>query len=274
MARKRFITSDMGKDEDIVDIAEINSILALMWPWFITAFDDWGRLEITSFKQVKLDVFKAIPLDTKLIEDAINAFISSKLVHMYEIGKRRYIAIEPCKFYKYQTYIRDKKRVEDNSNIPGPVNAPWVNCTHCRADARRYVPSPSLPPSIHDDDEEMRARIGKVFQFFNQNINPLPSPFQNQLLTSYLNDGFEPELILEILKDSLGKSEKWTWISRVLSNSMNEGVKTFAQYQYMKDLKKNKGKGTNGKKGASFSDLVEEADESEPETDTGSNDDS
>ena len=50
MARKRFITSDMSVDERIADIAVENPVAALMWPWFITGFDDWGRMEAVRSK--------------------------------------------------------------------------------------------------------------------------------------------------------------------------------------------------------------------------------
>lgn len=91
-----------------------------------------------------------------------------------------------------------------------------------------------------EDDEETRTREGKVFEFFNQNICPI-TPFQSETISQALDDGMEPELIHEILKDSLGKREKWTWISRVLTNATADGTKTLAQYNFKKATKAEEG---------------------------------
>ena len=61
MAHKRFIMNNMGSDEDISDIAEINDMYALMWPWIVAAFDDWGRLDVSKPRQMKLDIFPMFP---------------------------------------------------------------------------------------------------------------------------------------------------------------------------------------------------------------------
>lgn len=44
MARKRFVTSEISTDRKIAKLAEKNPVAAALWPWFITAFDDWGRM--------------------------------------------------------------------------------------------------------------------------------------------------------------------------------------------------------------------------------------
>lgn len=165
MARKRFITSDMSIDEKIADIAAENPVAALMWPWFITGFDDWGRMEALPVK-IKLSIFQAFPYSAKDIEQAINLFDKYGIVHKYEVHGKEYIAIEPEKYYKYQTYIRGNKRETDSSNCPPPPNPPWENtvksadvpttnnnhadartCAQCSEDERKCIPSPSPSPS-------------------------------------------------------------------------------------------------------------------------------
>lgn len=59
MARKRFVTSDMSIDEKIADIAAENPTAALMWPWFITGFDDWGTL-IFKWSEVQIPLSKVL----------------------------------------------------------------------------------------------------------------------------------------------------------------------------------------------------------------------
>lgn len=81
---------------------------------------------------------------------------------------------------------------------------------------------------IKEEEEE-----GSVFRFFNENISPI-SPHQAEVISQYLDDGIEATLILEVLKDSIGKREKWTWIKKVLENSLVAGIKTLLQYQAKK----------------------------------------
>jgi len=171
MARKRFITSDMSIDERIAEIAAQNPVAALMWPWFITGFDDWGRMEAAPIK-IKLSIFPAFPYTAKDIEEAINLYAKHGLVHKYEVDGKQYLAINPKKFYKYQTYIRSDKRETDGSSCPPPPNPPWDsednlqtadnsangqtedtlrtdarNCAQDSTDERNCIPSPSPSPS-------------------------------------------------------------------------------------------------------------------------------
>ena len=168
MARKRFITSDMSIDEKIAEIAAENPVAALMWPWFITGFDDWGRMEAVPVK-IKLSIFPAFPYTPKDIEEAIDLYDKFGIVHKYEVDGKEYLAIEPEKYYKYQTYIRGSKREIDSSNCPPSPNPPWGNakdskdsaeehtehdrradartCTQVSADERKSIPLPSPSPS-------------------------------------------------------------------------------------------------------------------------------
>lgn len=165
MARKRFITSDMSIDEKIASIAAENPTAALMWPWFITGFDDWGRMEANPLK-IKLSIFPAFPYTAEDIEKAINLYSEHGLVHRYEVYGKLYLAINPEKFYYYQTYIRGEKREKDGSNCPPPPNPPWEvrssseetlqtnnhsvdarTCAQDSAEARNCIPSPSPSPS-------------------------------------------------------------------------------------------------------------------------------
>ena len=180
MARKRFITSDMSVDERIAEIAVENPVAALMWPWFITGFDDWGRMEAVPGK-IKLSIFPAFPYTSKDIEEAIDLYDKYGIVHKYEVDGKEYIAIEPEKYYKYQTYIRGEKREKDGSNCPPPPNPPWGSmkssaktstnnnqradertCAQSSADERKCIPSPSPSPSPSpisiERDIDARAR--------------------------------------------------------------------------------------------------------------------
>lgn len=285
MARKRFITSDMSNDEDLTDIAETNDVLALMWPWFITAFDDWGRLDVTSPRQVKLDIFPLFPnITAKVVNEAIISYSKSGLVYKYSVNERNYLAIEPCKFYKYQTYIREEKRANDRSNYPAPISPPWENCVKCRegarscakvrADSTNSIPSPSPSPSpspflereidAHAPEdkkaEEEVTRKQKAIDKAIENINNKALGYGlsgttvefQQDAEMRLKEGTDSELIVKALSIGItnanGKAgAKCKYAIRVLQGWASEGIKTMAQWTE-KNAPEGKAKDKPGKK--------------------------
>lgn len=130
---------------------------------------------------------------------------------------------------------------------------------------------------LEDDEEETRARVGEVFHFFNENIC-LITPFQAETISQAIEmDGLEPKLILEVLKDSLGKSDKWSWIKRVLTNAAKDGTKTFEQYKFKKSEKakiKSRDAPDKNQKNTSFADLVKGIQENDHTGNSSYNDDS
>jgi DnaD/phage-associated family protein len=105
----------------------------------------------------------------------------------------------------------------------------------------------------YTEEEEEKKRVGEIFKFFDNNINPI-TPFQSETIIQYLDeDNLEPQLITQILKDSIGKSIPWDWIKTVLQNCVSKGTKTLEQYEAKKAEKgrkkeeKGKGKPQNNK---------------------------
>ena len=82
---------------------------------------------------------------------------------------------------------------------------------------------------------------GKVFQFYQENIGFLSS-HQAEVLNSYLDDGLEPELIIEAMKDSLGSDNKWKYLCSILQNCIKSNILTLTQYNAAKVEHKNKSK--------------------------------
>jgi DnaD/phage-associated family protein len=102
-----------------------------------------------------------------------------------------------------------------------------------------------------EEEEEEKKRVGEIFKFFSSNIGPI-TPFQSQVIIQYLDeDGLEPQLIIQILKDSVGKAIPWDWAKAVLKNKADKGIKTLEQYEAEKvekeRKKESKGKPQNGK---------------------------
>jgi DnaD/phage-associated family protein len=72
-----------------------------------------------------------------------------------------------------------------------------------------------------------------VFNFFQENIG-LITPFQAEYIQSYLDDGVEEKFVKEIIVDSIGKDNPWSWIRKVLESSAKKNIKTLEQYKATK----------------------------------------
>ena len=125
MARKRFVTSEISTDRKIAKLAEVNPTAAALWPWFITAFDDWGRMNADPI-EVKLTVFPAFPYTSDEVEEFIKLYHEFEIAYFYEVDEKPYLAVNPETWLKYQTYIRKDKLEKQKSKIPEPKDAPWV----------------------------------------------------------------------------------------------------------------------------------------------------
>ena len=161
MARKRFVTSEISTDRKVARLAEANPIAAALWPWFITGFDDWGRMSADPI-EVKLTIFPAFPYTSDEIAEIIQLYHKYEIAYHYEVDGKPYLAVNPNNWFKYQTYIGKKKIKEQKSRHPEPVNAPWqpkekadntlatINVAKQQS-ATINVPSPSPSPSPSKD---------------------------------------------------------------------------------------------------------------------------
>jgi hypothetical protein len=158
MGRKVFITSDMSSDEKLIEVAEHNSEAATLWPWFLTAFDDWGRAE-ASPRQLKAKIFPMFPhVTVQLIEEALRLYAQVGLIKFYTVNGKHYMAVSSLKtWYKWQTHIRTAKREKDESRIPPPPEDDARDDAQMREGAsdgaqvrektRTCTPSPSPSPT-------------------------------------------------------------------------------------------------------------------------------
>jgi HNH endonuclease len=114
MSRKVYLSSDISSDDRLIDVASENQLAALLWPWFLTALDDWGRCE-ASAKQLKARIFPMIESVTVAdVETALTLFAANRLIELYEVSGIRFLA---CLFF-----LRDQKRYSVRpSRYPDPL---------------------------------------------------------------------------------------------------------------------------------------------------------
>jgi len=85
----------------------------------------------------------------------------------------------------------------------------------------------------NDKNKQVVVEEENVFRFFQENIG-LITPFQAELIQSYLDDGVEEKFVKEIIVDSIGKDNPWSWIRKVLESSVKKNIKTLEQYKATK----------------------------------------
>lgn len=126
MGRKRYVTSDISKDGDLSEVAEENPVVGLMWPWFITALDDWGRMEADP-REIRNETFGSFKshYGKEVVDQAVALYVKYGLVHRYENDGKAYLQFNPKAFYKIQTYIDKKRQKHDGSKLPPPSDHPW-----------------------------------------------------------------------------------------------------------------------------------------------------
>lgn len=268
MARKRFVSSDISIDKKIATLAEDNPTAALMWPWFTTAFDDWGRMGADPM-EVKLTLFPAFPFTSKDIEEAILLFDERGLAHLYEVDGKLFLAVNPNTWFKYQTYISAKRKIEDGSKLPPPPNPPWkqniiaenqqesaINqnkgIDNTKSDeeiaenlqtSQKIVPSLSLSPSLSEKKEEAEEEANPV-NFFEQNGFGTISPLIADDIDQWQDKFNEPDLIIiEAMKQAVLKNAKhWNYVSKCLINWHDQKLRTLSDVKaYIKafDERKN-----------------------------------
>lgn len=156
MARKVFVTSDISHDEKLLDVAEEDPTAALLWPWLLTVFDDWGRARAEP-RRLKVQVFPGNDLVTvDVISRTLALLRDASLIVLY--GEREeFMAVESETWFRWQTHIRKEKR-EDDSGSKFPSLPDPREIAQLREESRDRTPSPT--PS---DREPKGSRNGEIW---------------------------------------------------------------------------------------------------------------
>jgi DnaD/phage-associated family protein len=221
MARRRYVSTEISIDKEVNKLAiQYGDFAALLFTWMIPHAEDDRTITADSYEILNKVVPARRDKSEEDVQEAIAGMIKYKLLAVVEDGKK--LKFKPKSFYKYQSYIPVNKREGDEEK-------------------------PKLPKDSPSDDDE-RKQVGEIFKFFSNNIGPI-TPFQSEVIIQYLDeDGLEPQLITQILKDSIGKGTPWDWIKAVLLNCVNKGTKTLAQYEAKKvEKERKKGDRSGGK---------------------------
>jgi len=229
MARKVYVSSDMSADETLIDIAEIDPLANLLWPWFITAFDDWGRAQAAP-KRIKNTIFPANDMVTvEIVTKALSLYHDHNLIQLYSVDGKEYMSINSDKWFKWQTHIRKEKRETDGSKYPPPADDD--NSAQQRASARDIAESSeiainraSLTTQGARDSAELRANLTDCTP--SPSLSPSPSPSIKQSSSSSRENPF-----------SLYESHKFGKIDDLTSDFICETIEEYTEAFVTKAMK-------------------------------------
>jgi len=224
--------------------------LVSLWLWGINNATKDGELKGSNKSDIKdaLSIGLSIGLSPDKVVDCliechwIDHFKGKYILHDWDIWQEQWYKALDRRSYDTRRKREDRKKKSNSCPQDSPPDIPQDSPSE-----NPVQPSPS-PSPIEEEEEEERAREGKIFKFFNKNIGMI-TPFQSETISQHLDEGMEPEMIMAILEDSTGKSEKWTWIKTVLNNSTSQGIKTLEQYEAKKVERQNiKNRGSPAKR--------------------------
>ena len=245
MSRKVFISSDISIDENLDDVASENALAALLWPWFLTCFDDWGRSE-ASPKRLKNKVFPGNELVTpEVIATALQLYQKYGLLKLYEVDGKQYMAVDQEKWFKYQTHIRKEKREKDGSKYPAPEDCAQVRAgardsAEPRADRGNCIPSPSPSPSLspsntsaaanaHAREEESEPQTEPFAAAYRRVFQRDLTPFQAEELGAYIDqEGFEEAVVVRAIERAGRAGGGIRLVMHILNDYAAAGAKTLA----------------------------------------------
>ncbi|WP_274363734.1 DnaD domain protein [Paenibacillus thermotolerans] len=271
MARKVFVSSDMSNDERLIELSEQSPQAALIWPWILTSFDDWGRA-VASSKRLKASIFPMIETVTpEIIDESLQLYGNHGLIILYEIDGKKYMAIPPEKWWKYQTHIRGSKREKDESKLPAPASCAQLRADdasgeHLHEEARKNTPSPSLSPSPSPsekpttataptsegieliepiepiiEDDGVREPAHPEYKTINEAhtkvigtaiISPMYGDFYSKLLKRGESEAYIIELLLEMGESAQKPSLRY--LGEVEQSWSGQGIKTREQAKQRK----------------------------------------
>jgi DNA replication protein DnaD len=222
MARRRYVSTEISIDKEVNKLAlQYGDFAALLYTWMIPHAEDNCLITADPYELLNKVVPGRRDKTEDDVQEAIAGMIKHKLLTVVEDGKM--LKFKSKSFYKYQSYIPERKRQDGEESKPYKENMP--------------------------DDEELRNSTGKVFQFYQKNIGII-TQFHAEVIGQYLDEGIEPEMIIAVMQDGIGKRIPWDWIKTVLANSDKNNIRTLAQYEAKKvekDRKKDDGKPKNSK---------------------------
>ena len=121
MSRKRSISSSIGSNPLMEDLAAHGALPCLLYTWAIPHADDWGRLSGDA-RQFRLTVCPALQISAAEVDEALTLIAEVGLWQRYQVGDQQVISFPPDAWFRWQSYIGAEKRSNDRSRWPAPID--------------------------------------------------------------------------------------------------------------------------------------------------------
>lgn len=159
MSRRRSISTDMGTDPRIAELAEHGALPVLLYTWAIPHADDWGRLTGDP-RQFRLLVCPGFDITASEVDVALTQIAEVGLWLRYVAGGRTYIAFPPTAWFKYQNYVGRDKRKKDASSIPAPSDPAYrVTLDNAKQDDTSSAPQRESPRNTENHRESPQNTV-------------------------------------------------------------------------------------------------------------------
>jgi DnaD/phage-associated family protein len=196
------------------------------WEWQGKPFECQPGQFITSLDSIQENCGQGVTIQN--IRTALKRFEKLEFLTNQSTKTGRLITILNWELYQGDNEELNKDTNKDLTKTQQTANKQLTSREESK-EVKKYI----------EEVVEEPEPIGKVYQFYQQNIGVI-TPFQAETIGQYLDEGMEPEMIIAVMQDSLGKSNPWSWIKKVLENSDKNNIKTLAQYEAKKVEKENK----------------------------------
>lgn len=256
MSRRRYISTEISIDKKVNNLAKENGdFAALLYTWMVPHAED--NCEITGDPEELLSM--VLPARRDKTENdvamALKAMINFELVIPFSRYGKPMLFFPPDSFYKYQTYISKVNRCymeKEQRETPKIAEEHKGTAENTVTPSLSPTPTPSLSlsPSVVVVEENAFARIVK---FYQNNIG-LIKDFTSQEIGTYLDDGLEPDVIIEAMKDSLTKNDPWGYAKSILNSCIDKKLDTLEKYKADKlkfKMNSKRGEKTDGRNSSS-----------------------
>lgn len=144
-----------------------------------------------------------------------------KMLKKFCTTKYTIISIEKWAFYQF-----DEQQIEQQTEQQKDINLNTI----------KNVKNVKKEEEEKEEDIFLATADENYIKFYMQNINPLITPYEAEMLNSYSED-LDNGLMIQAMKDAIEhKARNFAYIKKILDRYVNQGIKTKEQLDNLKSL--------------------------------------
>ena len=168
-------------------------------------------------------------------EDDFKVLISKKFLIPFDTGV---VVIKHWKIHNYIQKDRYKETIylDEKSQLSQEKNGMYTKCIQ-----DGYTGKVSLEEGkVSLEEEEEQKKENNCISFYMENINPLITPHEAEVLNDY-NKDLSDEVIIYAIKDAIEhKATNMKYIKKILNRYIQQGIKTIEQLKIQENIEEQK----------------------------------